>query len=331
MTNNSDNRDRFDPAEDSQEARQIITRVQNISREIARLEDELENSFSALEKHLQNYLHQSNLLAGFDEFQQTITRLKTVRDVIQTWFDFVKNRVEFDHAFIYLKFSSDTLKSNLITPNLAEVPRYNDFLAREGCREKLSAKIAKTSRAILVEDVAQANPEGIPWHILKAKSVIIYSLTVQNLPFGFGALIRKEDALTPGDLKIVNLGLGVFSLLLFQHFYFFQLKRKYASLLKKVESEKYWEFCEKSPLYIYNLDLHGTIQYANPAALHRGSVSREKITGEKFENLLPEECRDPFNKGNYRGPAGLDYLQGHPRACKGRSRNGGCVDERGRA
>ncbi|MEZ4762722.1 MAG: hypothetical protein R3C26_05805 [Calditrichia bacterium] len=55
-----------------------------------------------------------------------------------------------------------------------------------------------------------------------AKSTIIIPLRIQRNLYGFGVIYsQQEDAITIEQLSSVNVILGLLSLMIFQHYYFF--------------------------------------------------------------------------------------------------------------
>jgi len=221
-----------------EDTEEIFIHLQHISREIARLENELQQTLGSLKDRYSVSVSQSAAIPRFIEFQQTVTRQKTVREIAGSWFDYARENTAFDHALIQLKISAADTRNNLLVPDPQNLNLYRTFLAENGAPEILADMAAKYDRGILIEDVNQSG-DALSWNILEAQSAILFPLKVQNHTFGFGLLTRRESAFSAEQLALLNLSLGVFSLLLFQHYYFFRLKHKYSKMLESFEKEKF--------------------------------------------------------------------------------------------
>lgn len=277
-----------------EDTEEIFFHLQHISREIARLENELQQTLGSLKDRFDASVSQSHTIPRFIEFQQSVTRQKTVREIARSWFVYARENTGFDHALIQLKINATNARHNLLVPDPENLNLYRTFLAENNCLEMLANMIKEQEQGVLIEDVHKSG-DALPWHILEAQSAILIPLKAQNHPFGFGLLTRRESAFNAEQIALLNLSLGVFSLLLFQHYYFFQLRRRYSKMLESFEKEKYLEFCEKSPLFIYNLDAGGKILYANAAALAQNPLEKETVVGENIRDFFPEEERPVFS------------------------------------
>lgn len=277
-----------------EDTEEIFIHLQHISREIARLENELQQTLGSLKDRFSASVSQSNAIPRFIEFQQSVTRWKTVREIVRSWFAYARENTGFDHALIQLKISAANARHNLLVPDPENLNLYRTFLAEDDGLEILTSIVTKQDQGILIEDVHKS-ADTLPWNILEAQSAILFPIMVQNHTFGFGLLTRREGAFNATQLTLLNLSLGVLSLLLFQHYYFFRLRHKYSKMLESFEKEKYLEFCEKSPLFIYNLDAGGKILYANTAALARNPLEKETIVGENIRDFFLEEERPVFS------------------------------------
>jgi len=212
-----------------EDTEEIFVHLQHISREIARLENELQQTLGSLKDRYSASMSQSAAIPRFIEFQQTVTRQKTVREIARAWFDYARENTAFDHALIQLKISAADTRNNLLVPDPPNLNLYRTFLAENDATEILAEMAAKHDRGILIEDVNQSGV-ALSWNILEAQSAILFPLKVQHHPFGFGLLTRRESAFNAEQL---------FSLLLFQHYYFFRLKHKYSKMLASFEKEKF--------------------------------------------------------------------------------------------
>ncbi len=269
----------------------IFSQLHTIADELSQLEKYVKNSFETLDNHFQAYIKQINLLSGLIEFQRKVVHFSTPEEMQAAVFAYLQENVPFDHAFIYMTFSDFEEKNNIIASEAARIPLYQKFLSHHSNFQELKALIYEKDLGILLSDVEHGDGSKIHWKWLKAKSAILFPLRMQGKFLGMGVMTSRESLLL-NHLSFVNLISGILSLLLFQHFYFFHLKRrlfKQVKLQKILEEMKYAEYFERGPLAIFSLDQKGVILHVNAAGLQTLKSPKENVVGEKFLNFIPRE------------------------------------------
>lgn len=281
-----------------QQGTQAPSQLQEISEEIRRLEKYVRVSFETLDHHFQAYVQQVNLLSNLIEFQRKAIHFKSTERMVQATFEYLKTNVNYDGAFIQLKTDLKGKNEEILTLDTEQKENYQKFLQRGDCRSKIRKMLQDKDLGILLKKVERSELRELPWEILGARSAILFPLRLQNNLFGFGVLFRKEKPLVLEQMTLINLILGLMTLLLFQHFYFFKLKKRLLSDLKLqniFDKVKFADFFDKGPLYIYALDESGVILYANTAA-HHIRPDESSPVGENFLQLLPPEQHHIFRE-----------------------------------
>jgi len=267
-----------------------------LGREIAQLECYVKSSFETLDNHFQAYIEQINLLSSLIEFQRKVVHYRTPEDMSEAAFNYVDDNVGFDEAFLCLDIGSEKSGNNVVAADQAKKSLYERFLNEDDNGTRLRRMIEDKDLGMILSNVDQFQSDQISWQMLEAKSAIVFPLRVQGKFLGFGVMIRRRNPFLLNQLSFINLILGMLSLLVFQHYYLFHLKRKLfkqVKLQKVLEKVTFAEYFDQGPLFIYSLDQRGTILHANNAALER--INREKalVVGESFMSFLAEADRKP--------------------------------------
>ncbi len=287
----------LDSIKNMEEGAEAFTELEQLAIEISQLEQYVKISFETLDNHFQAYVNQINLLSSLIDFQRKVIQFKTPEEVSGGVFDYLKEHINFDRACIYLKVSDDHPDGDILADDPEQIEAFRALLRKDNNLEKFNSIVYDKDLGMLLNKPGQLESLQIPWQELNAHSVLMFPLRMQGELIGFGLLVAYTEKLSLDQLSFLNLNLGILSLLLFQHFYFFQLKRrlfKQVKLQKVLEDVKYAEYFDKGPLFIYSLDDSGIILHANASALQSIQAQQENVIGRKFLSFIPPEHRQPF-------------------------------------
>ena len=278
----------------------MIANMHTITDEVSRLEKYVKASFSTLDNHFQSYLQQINLLSSLVEFQRRAIHFKTPEEMTQATFTFIHSHLQYDGAFIHIKADLQDRGDDLLTADEPQRKVYHSFLSNNKTLAKIRKAMRKKELAFLLEKELRVDLRELPWEALGAKSSIIFPLRIQRNLFGFGVIFSKRpDGFSIDQLSFINLILGLLSLMIFQHYYFFQLKERFlkqSRMHQAFDQVKFADYFDKGPLHIYSLDESGVILHANTAALESHPFTRQSPIGEIFTHFLPEDQQESFEK-----------------------------------
>jgi signal transduction histidine kinase/CheY-like chemotaxis protein len=283
-----------------EQAATVLTRLSGITDEVQSLKKYVKAALHTMDNHFQAYLKQINVMSGLIEFQQEVIRFKSAEEMVENTFRYLKSQVNFDGGFFYVKSDNKENHDDLLTVDYQSRELYETFTTSSDALKIMRKALSKKERAFLLEKEPPSDLHKLPWHMLGAKSTIIFPLRIQNNLFGFGVLFSKqEDAIPIEQLSFINLILGLMSLMIFQHYYFYQLKQRFLSqsrLHKAFDDVQFGDFFDRGPLHIYSLDENGVILHANTTAMKKPGFISKAPVGEKFVHFLPEEQQETFEK-----------------------------------
>lgn len=277
---------------------EVFSELKNISKELEMLEQYVKTTFDTLENNFNSFIRHIDVLSELIDFQRSVISFKASDKMMLTLFDFLHRNLKFDHGFIMFKLKETDPEYTVITNRSDQSEVYHKFINSPDV-EILSSLIKDRDMAYLISDVKQFYSDKIHWDILQAKSIILYPIKVRGKSFGIGFLIRQNEPFELNQLSFVNLNIGVISLLIYQHYYFANLKSrlfKQFRLRKMLEEVKYAEYFEKGPLYIFTLDPRYVVLHANTSAISTLKISEESIIGEDFLEFIPRSFRTGFKK-----------------------------------
>ncbi|NOX36070.1 MAG: response regulator [Calditrichaeota bacterium] len=279
-----------------EEHAQVFSELHSVAEELHELEQYIKTVFTTLDNQFQNYMNQVNLLSGLVDFQRQILRTRNAQEAIQQLFDFIQTQVPFQHAFIYTRLSEDEQDYEILHPATARATLYRKLLTPENV-QRMNRLIADRDMAILLNSLQQFQLDPPTLKKMGARMAIMFPIRLKDKFFGFGMLLGKENAFQLQHLSFVNLIVGLISLILFQHYYFFHFKRKLFKQLKYkkiLEEVDYAEYLEKGPLLFFITDTRGVVLQTNRAAMQKLELDENLIIGEKFLSIIPDEHRKSF-------------------------------------
>ncbi len=277
---------------------EVFSELQEISQELENLQKYMITTFNTLENNFNSFVRQVDMLSDIIEFQRSVMNFKNSQNLIHNLFDFFERRVPSDHAFIAFRLKDEDKTETVITNRPNNLDNYRQFLAHEGI-DVLKSIVQERDLAYLIGDVENMPGVNVPWDLLDARSVILFPLKVQGKFLGTGYLIRTREMFSLNDLSFINLILGLISLVIYQHYYFAQLKSrlfKQFRLRKVLEEVKYAEYFEKGPLYIFTLDPRYIVLHANATAFSKLQIHQDMIVGENFLEIIPKTHRNEFKR-----------------------------------
>jgi len=273
----------------------VFSELQRLSEELETLEKFVGTAFETLDGQFQKYIKQIGLLSDIVEFQRNVLHFKTPAEMNAALSAYLKKHIPFQYGFTYFRVKGDDENAELVRFDDARDDALNNFL-EEANLTVINNLVQNRDQALLITDISEFKDAQLPWHLLKASSVIIYPLRVKESHMGFGMLIRTGKGFSLPHLSLINVNLGLVALLFFQYYYFYRLKSrlfKQFKLKKILEEVKYAEYFDKGPLFIFTLDPRGIILHTNAAAVEKIHLDEDTIVGEKFASLLPEKnCKE---------------------------------------
>lgn len=277
----------------------VISRLGNLSEDVGALKKSVKVALNTLDNHFQAYLKQIHVLSELIEFQQEVIRFASPDEMVASTFRYLKSQINYDGAFIYIKSDAEEKSDDLLTSDDKSHEIYESFLTGKKTLSTIRKALGKKERAFFLEKESRPELQNLPWKMFGAKSTIIIPLRIQRNLYGFGVIYsRQEDAITIEQLSSVNVILGLLSLMIFQHYYFFHLKQRFLSqarLHKVFEPVKFGDFFDRGPLHIFSLDESGVILHANNTALQNTAFGHISPIGEKFTHFLPEDQQESFD------------------------------------
>lgn len=273
---------------------EMFSELKDISEELEILKQYVKTTIETLENNFNSFVRQIDLLSELVDFQRNVTNLRNADQIIHTLFEFMQRNVNYDDGFLAFRIKETDEEFTLLSNRNDHLNAYRAFV-RAPETGLLKSIIQNRDLAYMISNVRQFSNEQAHWNLLKARSVILFPIKIRSKPLGFGMLIRRQDSFDLKDLSFMNLIIGSISLIVYQHYYFTDLKArlfKQFRLTKILEDVKYTEYFEKGPLCIFTLDPRYVILHANTAALSRLKANEVTIVGENFLELIPKAHRN---------------------------------------
>lgn len=275
---------------------ELFTELKSISQELEVLEQYVKTTLDTLDHNFNSFVKQINLLSELIDFQRSVTNYKSSENIVSSLFEYLQRNIPHDYGFIAFRLKEDSDDVIIATNHDKLKDTFREFALLPEINI-LNSLVKERDMAYLISDAEQFYSEKIHWEKLSAKSIVLFPVKVRGKFLGIGFLIRSKKAFEINDLSFINLNIGLFSLIIFQHFYFARLKSKLFKqfkLRKMLEEVKYAEYFEKGPLFIFTLDPRYIVLHANTSAVSSLARSEEMIIGENFLELVPASYRNQF-------------------------------------
>ncbi len=274
----------------------IFSELSTIVDELQDLERYVQTIFQTVDHYYQSYVDHVNLVSDLIDFQQNIPHFLTPAEAMANLFEFIRAHIPFDNAFFYLRYGEEDEGEEIIVFKEESREAIQNFLTDTNYRQ-LQHFLMERDLAIVLNNLHEYTSFKPGWESIQAKSVILIPLRIRGRYQGVGVLLLENSMFDLSHLSFVNLVTGLINLLLFQHYYFFYLRRrlfkelKYRKILEQIE---YAEYLEKGPLLFFILDTRGTILQANKAAIEKLTLDDSQIIGNRIFSIIPPENRSTF-------------------------------------
>ncbi len=274
----------------------IFSELSTIVQELKELERYVQTIFQTIDHYYQSYLEQVGLLSDLIDFQQKIPHFLTPAEAVANLYEFIHAHIPIDDGFFYLRYGEDEENEEIIPFHEDSNGNIHDFLTETNFRQ-LQNFLMERDLAIVLNNLEEHTSFQPGWETLGARSVILIPVRIRGRYQGVGVLIRKDSVFDLSHLSFVNLIVGIINLLMFQHYYFYFLRKrlfkelKYRKILEEIE---YAEYLEKGPLLFFILDTRGTILQTNKSAIEKLVLDESQIIGSRIFYLIPEENRTSF-------------------------------------
>ncbi len=274
----------------------IFSELSTIVDELKELERYVQTIFQTVDHYYQSYLDHVGLISDLIDFQQKLPHFLTPAEAMANLFEFIRAHIPMDDGFFYLRYGEDAEGEEVIPFNDDHRTVIHNFLTDNNYRQ-LQHFLMERDLAIVLNNLQEHTHFQPGWDTLHARSVILIPLRIRGRYQGVGVLIRHDKAFDLTHLSFVNLISGLINLLMFQHYYFYYLRRrlfkelKYRKILEELE---YAEYLEKGPLLFFILDTRGTILQTNKSAIEKLALDENQIIGSRIFAILPEENRSTF-------------------------------------
>ena len=274
----------------------VFAELGKISGELSSLNEYIQEGLQNIEFQYDAFSDSVNLLSDLIDFQKQVIHCKSSEKTIEGIFNFLNDNIQYQHGFVLFKLKEDDPQYDIYTADGSDNQQIKKFIKSSNI-ELLKTIFESDGLSHLITETSSFHAQEINWAIFKAKSAIIFPLKARGQLFGIGILIKENSAFELRELSLINLVLGLISLLIYQNFYFAILKSrliKQAKFLKSTEDLKYSDFFENGPLYVFTLDNRRLILHANTAALKDIQLAGESIIGEDFFEIIPSGNRSVF-------------------------------------
>ncbi|UCF65338.1 MAG: PAS domain-containing protein, partial [bacterium] len=276
----------------------IFSELGKISAELSALHDYINQGLQNIDTQFNSFTQSINLLSELLDFQKEVIHCKSSEKTIEHIFRFLIEKINYQHGFVVYKLKDDNRQYEIYFSDRSSQQKIKKFVESSNI-EFLKSKFEGEVLSKLIADTTSFYTDKIKWSELNTKSAIVFPLIARGNVFGLGFLLREKDNFEMQDVSLINLVLGLISLILYQNFYFAVLKSRLiqqSKLLNSGEDFKFSKLFEKSPLYVFTLDNRQTILHTNLAAVRDIGDSEGSILGEDFLEMIPSSERPAAKK-----------------------------------
>ncbi|MBN2366760.1 MAG: response regulator [Calditrichaeota bacterium] len=281
-----------------EESTAIFNELSKISKELQDLRNFIHHGLRNLNFNFDTFSHSIDTFSDLIEIQKQINASKNADRTLDILFQFLRNHVGFDDAFIIYKLREEDETYELIPAVKGKTSQYQNFISKASLKT-LPSLFQNNELSHLIVNTTDFTEFEIPWELLNTKSAIIFSLKIRGHLFGMGFLLRRRDAFETRELSVVNVVNNLIALLVYHNYYYAWVKSRMiqqAKQLKLLDEVKYSSFFESGPVYIFTLDSRSVILHANTTALDNLENGGHSIIGENFFDLIPHVDRSTFKK-----------------------------------
>lgn len=276
---------------------EIFRELKHISSELSELKEDVENKMKTVFKNIEDFDSDVSLYSQLLNFQKEVVNCTSSVKSTAKIFEFLKQNIVYDFGFILFKLDVSDSEYSILSP-FGERPKIQKFIKKSDI-EPLRSYIEKKAHAIKSSEMAHIGNIKVDWQILGGKTAIIFPLSVMNKNIGMGILVGKENSFQPKDVALLNLVLGLISLIIYHNEYLTRLKTKLIkhSALRKINSDTTLsKILEKWPVSLFILDSNNLILQMNERATKTWTKKDEILLGENFLDFIPKTYKSGLLK-----------------------------------
>ena len=274
---------------------ELFSEIANIFELIKQIEKYTNTATSTLQNYYLQFTRQVDVLSSLIDFQTKINYTLSHQEIVDQIFSFLKEHVPFQDAFMYLRINETNNKYEIVADRNNKKDQFEKFLTKSNINHILEI-LQKRDLGILISDMNDQTIKNVSWDLITASSIILFPIRMRGKLYGFGLLSHTKNTFNLDHLSFINLVSGFISQTVFHHFYFSQLKSKLFKeykIKKEFDKNRYFEYLENGPMFIFSLDSNGIIIHASNETKKR-LVGNEELIGGKFLSFIPKNNRKSF-------------------------------------
>ena len=274
---------------------ELFSEIANIFELIKQIEKYTNTATSTLQNYYLQFTRQVDVLSSLIDFQTKINYTLSHQEIVDQIFSFLKEHVPFQDAFMHLRINETNNKYEIVAARNNKKDQFEKFLTKSNINHILEI-LQKRDLGILISDMNDQTIKNVSWDLITASSIILFPIRMRGKLYGFGLLSHTKNTFNLDHLSFINLVSGFISQTVFHHFYFSQLKSKLFKeykIKKEFDKNRYFEYLENGPMFIFSLDSNGIIIHASNETKKR-LVGNEELIGGKFLSFIPKNNRKSF-------------------------------------